>query len=359
MKFTAIVAMIATLSLAANAQEGKPTVVLIPSTSNVQFQQQQPTVVEAAPVSESKADNMRKARQNQEVQTEQKIVEKLEESRLKEEQQRAERLFGDKLDMGSGAAAAAPVQQPVQPAPQPVQPVQPVQQAPQVNIEKIEIVQPKEEKAELAPAPVAPVAPVAESKIEAEEEPAPVFNKKFYVGATLAAPSYSAANLNTNYGFGIIGGTLLDPNWAIEGMILFSNHTVNEFWKYPLFREMDQYDFQATAKYLIMTGKLKPYVGASAAYVMRRYSDREDTYNYNPNIDRSDSVDTYAVNVGLVAGVDFDITDSVTIGAGIDYNTPVMKKNDFNAQSFGAPENTKPVEDFDYTTIKANVRMNF
>ena len=77
-----------------------------PSSASSAAVSQPTTVVEAAPVTESKAELMRKARQGEEVKTEQKIVEKLEESRLREEQQRAERLFGNKLDAPPAAAAA-------------------------------------------------------------------------------------------------------------------------------------------------------------------------------------------------------------------------------------------------------------
>ncbi|MBX3022371.1 MAG: porin family protein [Bdellovibrionales bacterium] len=355
MKFTMIVAVIATLSMAAQAQNAQPTVVLIPA-SQVQTQQpavqaQPATVVEAAPVSESKADVMRKARQNQELQTEQKIVEKLEESRLKEEQQRAERLFGDKLNDSAPAATVAPVAQPVAPAPQPVQPQQ-------VTIEKIEIVQPATPVVEEKPAVVAE--PVTESKLDVSEEQESVFARKFFVGGVLAAPSYSAANLKTNYGVGVTVGTQLDPNWAIEGMFLYSNHVVDTFWDYNLYRDMDQYDFQASAKYYILTGKLKPYLGASASYVLRQYTERlKNNSFYSYAQDKSESADTHSVNVGLVAGVDFEVSDSITLGAGIDYNTPVMKKHDFNFRNYNLPENTKPVEEFDYTTIKVNARMTF
>ena len=113
MRFSKQVAILAIIALAvtANAQnegtlrtidESQATqgVVIMNSNSNsntaaaVAPVQQPTTIVEAQPVQESRAELMRKARQNAEVSTEQKIVEKLEESRLREEQQprRAERL---------------------------------------------------------------------------------------------------------------------------------------------------------------------------------------------------------------------------------------------------------------------------
>lgn len=57
------------------------------------------TVVEASPLVESKAEKIRKSRQDAEVATEQGIVEKLEQSRLEDEKRRAEVLFGDKFNV--------------------------------------------------------------------------------------------------------------------------------------------------------------------------------------------------------------------------------------------------------------------
>lgn len=366
MRFTKLIAIVAIISMAAqaNAQDGgtlrraanEPTVVLIPAQNvNVnpaaQAQTQPATVVEAAPVSESKAEMLRKARQNQEVQTEQKIVEKLEESRLKEEQQRAERLFGDKLDTSAQQPVQQPAAQPVAPAPAPAPvPVQPQQ----VTIEKIEIVQPPVEKVEEKPV----VEPVAETKASFEEE-APASAQKFYVGGVLAAPSYGAANLKTNYGLGFTVGTLLKNQWAVEGMFLFSNHYVDTFWDYNLYREMSQYDFQAVAKYYILPGDLKPYVGGGAAYVYRKYDNRiknTQAWMYNST---TDSEDTHSVVLSVVAGADFAVSENFLIGAGIDYNKPIMNKNTPNFASYGLPDNTKPVEEFDYYTFKVNARMSF
>ena len=59
----------------------------------IKIQQQPVTEVEASPLSESRAEMLRKARRQTEVQTEQKIVEKLEASRLADEKKRAKKLY--------------------------------------------------------------------------------------------------------------------------------------------------------------------------------------------------------------------------------------------------------------------------
>ena len=62
------------------------------------------TVIEASPLTESKAETIRKARQDAELATEQTIVEKLEMSRMEDEKRRAEVLFGDKFNSLNAAA---------------------------------------------------------------------------------------------------------------------------------------------------------------------------------------------------------------------------------------------------------------
>jgi hypothetical protein len=130
MKFTTLVALVAIVSMAgkANAQgDGalrrvaqndeatKEVNININTNANTnsaaqaqqQAVQQPTTVVEASPVVESKAEVLRKQRQNAELATEQKIVEKLEDSRLQEEKARADRLFGDRLDPSSTTSASS------------------------------------------------------------------------------------------------------------------------------------------------------------------------------------------------------------------------------------------------------------
>jgi len=317
------------------------------------------TIVEAAPVADSKAELMRKARQSEEVKTEQKIVEKLEESRLREEQQRAERLFGDRIEAPAAAATATAVATPNSAAasataivsePVEAKPVTPTQ----VTIERVEIVQPaapmREERYE-------PAAPVAVSRMDIEEEKEEGRDRLF-VGAILGAPNYSASNVKSNFGLGVSVGTILKTDWVLEGSFLFSNHSVDTYWQYPLYRDLDQYDFSIAAKYYILSGRLKPYLGGSATYIYRKYQDRSqygDAWNANPN---STEEDTHAVNAGLTAGVDFALNDNILLGAGLDYNFNLMNRQDFQAQ-YSIPSGVKALEEIDYTVIKINAKMTF
>ncbi len=382
MKFTKFIALIAITGLAINAsayqdgtlrrvaQNDEPTtgVVILNSNSNLNTSEstsraegtskavaQPVTVVEASPVSESRAEALRKARVNEEVSTEQKIVEKLEDSRLQEEKARADRLFGNKLD-------PQPVQQQQQavivapapaPAPAPVVEQKPVQ-ATTVTIEKVEIIQPKEEaKVEKAE--------VVESKMEApaveKVEAAP---SRYFVSGQVGNLSYQASNIKSNYGLGVAIGTIIDDRWAVELAYFYSNHTVDTFWQEGLYRQLDQNDISASGKYYVFPGKFRPYVGGSITYIDRKYTDRvKDSYAwfYNPS---TTEANTQAVDMGVLAGADFFLSNNLIIGGGIDYNFNVMNNNPIKFDEYtNQPANTKELETIGYYSVKVNAKFMF
>jgi opacity protein-like surface antigen len=361
MRFNALVAIFAMVSLSASyaqAQEetATPTQGVVVINSNSQAATAQPTtVVEAAPVQESKADLMRKARQSEEVKTEQKIVEKLEESRLKEEQQRAERLFGNKLDTPAETQHVEQ-QQVVAPVVVEAPKEEKKEEKPQVTIEKVEIIQPAPIKEEKLEAPLDAKLAMKED-VKKDEEQA---TDRFFVGAILAAPNYNTSNVKTNYGLGASVGINLATNWSIEASFLYSNHSVDTYWTPGLFKDLDQYDVSASAKYYILSGKLKPYLGGSVTYIKRVYNDRIYNWNGGSMAAGWGSQETDAVDAGLLGGVDFEISKNILIGAGLEYNFNVMNKNDFRTMysQYGLPD-TRPLEEIDYYTVKVGAKFLF
>ncbi len=298
---------------------------------------------------------MRRARQNAEVQTEQKIVEKLEESRLREEQERADRLFGNKLESTSAAtatavatpngAAATATAVTTTEVKEEVKEEKPTQ----VTIEKVEIVQPVKEEPVVA----------APTQTLVMEEPKQEGKDRFYISPILGVPSYNASNVKSNGALGIGLGSILKNNVGIEGTFLYSNHAVDTYWQYPLYRDLDQYDFSVSARYYIFPGQLKPYGGASLTYIYRQYQDRYQdgaAWMSNPY---SQTEETHAVNVGLLAGLDFAFNDNFTVGAGMEWNFNVMNKSDFNYSAYNIPQDTKPLEEIDYYTLKLNAKISF
>ena len=104
-----------------------------------QVQKQPTTYIEASPLKKSRADQIREARQQVEADTESKIVEKLEVSRMEDEKRRADVLFGEKFNQVGqqqsqavviapapvAVVAPAPIAAPVVVAPAPVAPGRP------------------------------------------------------------------------------------------------------------------------------------------------------------------------------------------------------------------------------------------
>jgi hypothetical protein len=322
------------------------------STSSAQTQTatQPTTVIEASPAAESRAEALRKERQNAEVQTEQKIVEKLEDSRLQEEKARAERLFGNKFDNPQPVQPTAPV------APAPVAPAPVVESKPtQVTIEKVEIVQPKEEKKDFledkGAAEIKAQAPVKEDEKQAS---------KYYVSGLVGNLNYNANNVKSNYGLGVAVGTLVEERVALELGYFYSNHYIDTFWQQPLYRQLDQNDVSLSAKYYLLTGRLKPYAGASVTYINRTYNERirEGVYwGYNQT---TESVNTNAVDMGVMAGLDFQVGERFMIGGGLEYNFNVMNTNEPNwVSNYNLPSDTVELEKINYYVLKVNAKYVF
>ena len=311
------------------------------------------TIVEASPVSESRAEILRKERVNAEVQTEQKIVEKLEDSRLQEEKARAERLFGNKLDAQPAAVVVAPVAVPV------VVPATNEVKATNVTIERVEIIQPREEKAEEPKIEkLEPIAPpiIVKTEVKAEE---PVKKSAVYVSGIAGNLNYNASNVKSNYGLGVAIGTILDERFALELSYFYSNHYINTFWQAPLYNQLDQNDVSASAKYYILAGKLRPYAGASVTYINRTYNERVRSGTYW-NINKNDSETTSAVNFGVLGGVEFQLSENFMIGGGLEYNINVMNSNEPDwVNNYSLPAGTTELEKINFYTLKVNAKFIF
>jgi outer membrane protein W len=344
--------------------ESTETVVTPELTTAPAAQAQPATVVEAAPAVESKAESLRKARQGAEVNTEQKIVEKLEESRLKEEQDRADRLFGNKLDTPAPAPAPAVVAPAPMVAPAPVV-AEDKKEPAHVTIEKVEIVQPAP-----AVAAVKDEGDTAEgqSKAKVDDQEKPVSSNRPSVSILAGGMNYNANNVSTNYAIGLGIGTIVDEHYGIEANFLYSNHAIQDpYWgsNSPLFKELDQYNIGVAAKYYILTGKLKPYVGAGIDYVYREYQNRVRNGYWggnNLNYDR-DHQTTDAINGSLLAGVDFDLNQSWTIGVNFQYSKNLVDINKFDRASYYTynyiPDGTRPLEEIDYTAFQVVGKYSF
>lgn len=344
--------------------------------ANAQVLKQPTTVIEAAPVSESKADQIRKARQEAELATEMKIVEKLEQSRMEDERRRAETLFGDKFNSLQNTEASAnnnattTVTTQVQGDNATITPVV-------VQEVKAEAVAPA---VQAAPA-VAPVvveakaqepgldreavrgeikAALADMKEEAKPEPA---KDQTYVGVLLGGGEYpDVANIRTNGGVGVVIGKSFD-NLVLEGSLTYSVFEVEQrdggvttcCAYYPRMTEMAQYNTSLAAKYQFALGKIRPSVGVLASYTYRNYRDTQFGY--------SGTASSQAVDLGATAGADLQVNEKFSIGADLKYMFfNLWNRADNTLQEsfvFERPYADRRVETLSYWQLSVSGRMTF
>ena len=322
--------------------------------NNSQGVQEQPTtVVEASPLTESQADRMRKQRQGLEVNTEQRIVEKLEEARMEDERARAERLFGN----GFGAKPTpAPVAPYVEPVPVVVAPQPQVIQAQPVVVEA-----PKEEKVD-----VRSEVRMALEDMQPKEEAS---KTSYYIGGVVGMSEYSdAANVTGNIAKGAQIGVITD-NVVAEGTFILSDYEVDDYSScymsygcYP-WKDLAQYGFQAAVKYQLFACKLRPFAGAVLGYTHRKVTNRDIYYSYGGGYTGPEGEGTSsAFDMGLTAGADLQISKTFAIGAEARYMTNISYQRDQTFEDMKYYEEAaglSAIEELDYYTITVNGKITF
>jgi hypothetical protein len=262
--------------------------------STVRVQKQPTTYIEASPLTESRAEKMRKARQDAEVATEQGIVEKLEQARIEDEKKRAERLFGNKFQNEEVVhTPAVVVATPVV-----------VKEEKENHIDK-----------EMLHNEI--VATVASMKPEKESE-----SKKMYVGALFGMSDYpNAINVRGQYSMGFAVGQNSESGLNVEGSFIYSNYQVEQregafdpfTGEYiPRITDMNQYQGAIAAKYRFFEGTLKPVLGGLMAYTYRSFTDTQFAIT-------SDTTSSQAIDFGLVTGLDLDVAKGFSLGVDFRY----------------------------------------
>jgi len=343
---------------------GQPIYILNQATptSNAQLQQQQiqkqpTTVIEASPLTESRAEQIRRARQDAELQTEQRIVEKLEQSRMEDEKKRAGVLFGDKFNQLDQQQ-----QQPQQPVQQPVyaQPVQPVQQVQQVE-------EPKENTRDIVREEIA-----AAMKAEDEAPVAPVETK--YVAGILGIGDYpDTRQVKGNYALGVAFGTKYD-NFVVEGSFLYSNYTVEGQGYYtgggygygygypyssggvyvPDTIDVQQYTGSLAAKVQLFSGIIKPVFGGLVSYSYRAFS-WDNRYGYVNDT----KANSHAIDVGALLGADLEFSPKYSLGLDFRYMWNLSSRVNAGNSWMSGPQYGTPIEKLQYYVMSLVGRVNF
>jgi hypothetical protein len=290
-----------------------------------QVQKQPTTLIEASPLADSRADSIRRNRQDEEMKTESKIVEKLEQSRMEDEKRRAQVLFGDKFDTLQNGSQQPQVVAPVAaPAPVQVAPSSQIQAQP-IIIEQSDSLSKDDVREEIR----------AALEEQEEEIVAPV-QQKYFAGVAGIANYPDAKTIQGNYSLGASFGTRYDL-FMVEGTFLFSNYTVAgvDYYStgvsggsiyYPRTISdqfnMNQYQGIISAKYQLLDGFVRPYLGGLMSYSYRTYESNFTTYRPldGSYIYKGDTVATsHSIDLGTDVGVDLEFNDRISIGANFKY----------------------------------------
>ncbi|MBK7890937.1 MAG: outer membrane beta-barrel protein [Bdellovibrionales bacterium] len=297
-------------------------------------------MIEDSPLSMSSAERRRRDRQSLELQTESRIVEKLEEARMEDERRRSERLFNQSFGSGDHSQPAPQQVQVIQaPVAAPVVPVEAVKPEPKVNV--------KEEVR----------AALEEMKPKEEAKPT-----EYYIQGLVGMGNYpDAVNVRGNVSTGFSVGIVTPERIVAEGTFQYSEfdiETMNPGYSYatPPFKTLSQYNFSAAMKYQLFSGRVRPVVGAVAGYTYRSYRDQQ-TYYYSTN---AGNVSTNAFDVGGLVGLDVQLTNSFSIGVDLRYmkNIAYRENSDYQ-RSFVYQRVGKAVEELDYYMSSLVARFMF
>lgn len=384
-----------------NTTVTQPVVLQNQPTNNVFVQKQAPTVVVESPLSESRAEALRKQRVEMEQQTESMIVEKLESERMKVEQDRARKLVeglntqkqdqNRAIEQLSPTAVIAPtttVVSPVSSSTGNVQDSQVQQQAVQVsgaagplviqqNQNNVEAAKVKDVDVNINEVnPTVVVKEEDHSVIVVKDElkkidDAILFKDRFFIGADLGVTSYNLDNVSSAGSFGITGGMIFDRRFVLEGTYLYSRfdvESVNVYgyydyytgMYYPVITELRQHNFMSTFKYKMFTeSRFSPYVGGLVSFTYRDYDLKQDPYGYGNYQTLNSS--SWAMDAGLVAGADLRLSLNFSLNMDIRYIfnlTYDINTDGFESSSMGNQFGEK-IEEAGYWQVLVGSKFTF
>jgi hypothetical protein len=297
-------------------------------------QKQPVTLIQASPVSDSRAEQIRKARQDAELETEQKIVEKLEASRMEDEKRRAQALFGDRLENQQAAQAVA-------------QPI--VVQAP-VTVESV-----RPDTRDL-------VREELRAAMKEEEEAAMMPTESRYFGATVGiADLPDVSNVTGNYALGASFGTIYDDALIVEGSFLMSNYSVDPtgfntgFNYYQV--DVNQYSGALAAKYQLFNGMVRPVIGGLVQYSYRTFN-WQDVYGNNLSSNGGQSASSHAIDLGVIVGTDLAFSPKFSLGFDFRYMMNMSSRTSGGNYWAGYQAGT-PIEKLQYYVMGIVGRVNF
>lgn len=362
--------------------------------SDAVVQKQPMTVIESTPLAESKSEQIRRARQEAELATEQRIVEKLEAARMEDEKRRADILFGTKLNAAPEATQAPVVAAPVvnenAAAAQAAEKITAEKTQAPVIIEKVIIQQPAvEEKKTAEPVKTEEVkkevaAPKEDTRqivreelnnalrVQEEEVTVKEATSVKYVGGILGVGDVpDTSNVKGNYSLGVAFGNKVD-NIIIEGSFVYSNYTVQDPYNtyynngygynynnsssmYDV--DVNQYSGSLAAKVQLFDGIVRPVFGGLVAYSYRNYSWSNNPYSSYYNSDAK--ANSHAIDIGAIAGVDFEFNSKYSLGLDFRYMWNLASRVNVENGSYAPYSTDSELEKQQYYLMSIVGRVNF
>ncbi len=287
--------------------------------------------VKAAPLSEPESSRLRQKRQQMEMETEEKIIQQLEEARMEDEKNRRQQLFEKELRTRE-SELEDPYMDP--------EPVVEVQREPVT-----------EESDTLEWEPVSQGNDITTTVIVDDvDEPKPA---RFYFGLGAGGVNHQAQNTpDMNGTGGITFGSYLSRYFILEGAFMYSFLETNRSILPD--EDVDMFHFAAVPKFTFGMNDqvVTPVVGPVLAFTRRQYNGGDNASN--------------ALDAGISAGIDIALNQQVKIGIEGRYMTNLDYEKDepLDAtekalEEFATGNDIRPLEDFDYTIFMANVKMVF
>lgn len=314
-------------------------------TTQAAIQEQPTTVIVDAPAKASASDAVRKQRAETEAGTEDGIVQALEKARLEDELRRREKFNAAIAPVPTATAVQQQQQVIVAPAQAPTAVIQQQQQAvvaTPVDVVVVEEVVPqKPQKRKKV------VVEEAEDQVDVKSEIRAALAERdlhkedrkttYYVSGLLGMGVYPDADyIQSALATGFTVGVVMPSNLVVEGSFSYGNYTLGYTDYYnPFTIDMEQYDFSAAVKYQILSGKIRPNVGAIATYVNRSYSS-----DWLPSMGYGNGdVTSNSLNAGLTAGVDVALTSNFSVGVDFRYLWSIAAKDSYTNNWSGSNTN--------------------
>lgn len=294
-------------------------------------------------ITTNKAEDLKKSRKRAEIETELKATEKIEESRLKDEQRRSEVLFGDRFkELENNENSNTNVNSNTNQVPvQVIAPQQTVTPAPpalgrdEIREELKSVLDEKE-------------------ALEAVKKKAKGNSSSYFIGMIGISEYPKADNIQGNGVFGIGLGVEAQDKVLVEGMFQYASYRSNYIW----LKDIEEYSGVGAVKVQFSKGSLRPLAGGLIVYSYRTYTDTYNNYLYSSNYSTRQS-HVSAFDAGLLGGAQFVISEDFIIGGEFRYLWNLTSKTDGNSYYPAFFPNSEPLDSLSHYSFAITGRFNF